>query len=134
MPAPKRSIEAQAQDHTEKAVEVLAEIMADPFEEAKDRIKAADALLDRGHGKPIAVSIQLPNSRRAAQLAQYSDEELIAVIEQAELPRISDSRIAKTSKPKYLPPDVIDAEFVPAGHKSSLPSEPSEPSDEDLLA
>jgi hypothetical protein len=126
MPGPSRPIEFLAQDHTERAVNVLAEIMDDPFEEAKDRIKAADAILDRGHGKPVAVSIALPSGRRAAQLASYSDDDLIAIIEQHELPRIADQR-PKTAKDRLgLVRDAIDAEFVPAGHNA-------DPTDEELL-
>lgn len=111
----KRSIESQAQDHTERAVGVLAEIMDDWAEEAKDRIKAADILLDRGHGKPVAVSIQLPGGRTAAQLAGYTDEDLIAIIEQHQLPRLGQPSQER----------IEDAEFVPAG---------TTPSDEDLLS
>lgn len=128
----KRSIEQQAQDHTERAIAVLAEIIDDPFEESKDRIKAADSLLDRGHGKPIAVSLALPGSRRAAELANYTDEELIAAIEQQPLPRLAALPDSRSRIPSL--PDVIDAEFVPAGHNSGAAKSETVPTDDELLA
>jgi hypothetical protein len=46
-----------ARKHTRAAVETLAEIAADPKAKRKDRIAAAEALLNRGWGRPvIAVS------------------------------------------------------------------------------
>ena len=85
-----RSLDALAREHTERAVEVLADVMNDPFAEPRDKIKAADSMLDRGHGKPLTAVIALPASRRqAAMLAAFTDEELMARIQSSALPRLS---------------------------------------------
>lgn len=78
-----------ARAHTELAIETLAEIMADPWAKDADRIKAADSILDRGHGKPLAATIALPPSKQMLQaIAGMSDEELMGVIRQP-LPRLA---------------------------------------------
>jgi hypothetical protein len=85
-----RSADRLAQEHTETAIETLAEVMRDPFAENKDRIKAAESLLDRGHGKAAQAVIQLPASReQARRLAAMSDDDLLTVIQAHELPRLS---------------------------------------------
>jgi hypothetical protein len=72
-----------------KALDTLEEIMEDPIAEDRDRVRAAEALLDRGYGKAAQAIIAVPASRRqAALLASMSDEALVAVIEKKELPRI----------------------------------------------
>jgi hypothetical protein len=38
--------------HTGEAIEVLASIMNDEGQDARARVAAASAILDRGHGKP----------------------------------------------------------------------------------
>jgi len=54
---PKEVVDA-ARAHTTRAIEVLSEILNDVTAKAKDRISAANALLDRGWGKPVqAVSV-----------------------------------------------------------------------------
>jgi hypothetical protein len=84
-----RAADSLAREHTEKAVEVLAEVMADPFAENKDRIRAAESLLDRGHGKAAQAVIQLPASReQARRLAALSDDELMQIVQNTELPRL----------------------------------------------
>lgn len=84
-----RRLDSLARDHTERAVETIAEIMNDPFAENKDRLKAADSILDRGHGKPLAATIALPGNRaQLAALAAMSDEELMREIQGTELPRL----------------------------------------------
>lgn len=84
-----RSLDAMAREHTETAVKTLADVMVDPFAENRDRIKAANDLLDRGHGKPLVATIALPaNRRQAAQLAAMSDDELMAQIQSTPLPRL----------------------------------------------
>ena len=46
-------LRALAQERTEEALAVLAEIMADKDAPHAARVSAANALLDRGHGKPM---------------------------------------------------------------------------------
>ncbi len=91
------SFRRMAQDHDigelarlrgPKALDVLEEEM-DNATESRDRIRAAEALLDRGYGKASQAIIAVPASRRQAQLlASMSDDALVAVIEQKQLPRI----------------------------------------------
>lgn len=87
-----RSVESLAREYTEDAVLTIAEIMQDKsvFADPKDRLKAAEMLLDRAHGKPTSVSVQLPPNRRAAQrYAQLSDEELMEAIDVDPLPTLA---------------------------------------------
>ncbi|SRR5260221_3030359 len=44
-------VKALAQEHTAEAIRVLAGIMSDDDEPAAARVSAANALLDRAHGK-----------------------------------------------------------------------------------
>lgn len=84
-----KSADSLARSHTEAAIETLAEIMADPWAKDADRIKAADSILDRGHGKPLSATITLPPSKLALQqLAAMTDDELMQVIRQP-LPRLA---------------------------------------------
>lgn len=79
-----------ARQHTERAISTIVEVMDDPFAENKDRLNAANSILDRGHGKPLTATIALPsNTAHRALLAAMSDEELMARISQTELPRLN---------------------------------------------
>ena len=72
-----------------KALEVLEEVMTSGLAEDRDRVRAAEALLDRGYGKAAQAIIAIPASRRQrALLATMSDDQLVAIIEKKELPRI----------------------------------------------
>jgi hypothetical protein len=84
-----KGIDELAREHAPSAIDVLAEEMANAIE-SRDRIRAAEAILDRGYGKPSQAIIQVPaNRRQAAMLAAMSDDSLVAVIEQKQLPRLS---------------------------------------------
>jgi hypothetical protein len=97
-----------ARGHTEDAISTLAEVMNDPFAENKDRVKAADSLLDRGHGKPSQAIIAIPASKRQqALLAAMSNEELMLAVRGAPLPRLS-------------APEPIEATFRPSPAKDPL--------------
>lgn len=88
-----------ARDLAGEAIKVIAEEMRNPLNEAKDRIKAAEALLERGHGKPAQAIIAVPASRRVAEAAAaMTDEDLIALMKATPLPSLA--------------APVIDAEFV----------------------
>lgn len=83
-----------AREHTESAIQVLSEVMNDWLAETKDRIKAAEALLDRGHGKAAQAVIAVPMTRQQQmQLAGMSDADLIAHIQAVPLPRLVDQRV-----------------------------------------
>lgn len=49
------SLKEQAREYTEQALLTLADIMTDEGEPAAARVSAANALLDRGYGKPSTV-------------------------------------------------------------------------------
>lgn len=85
-----RSLDNLAREHTERAVEVVVGILNDPMAEDRDRIKAADTILDRGHGKPLTATIALPATRQqAALLAAMSDDELMQRIQGTPLHRLN---------------------------------------------
>lgn len=90
MTAAKKPADAQARDHTDEAIDVIHSIMIDPFSEAKDRLRAAETLLDRGHGKAVSAVISVPLARRQqTQLAAMTDEELMVHIRETPLPRLA---------------------------------------------
>lgn len=83
-----RSADSLAREHTERAIEVLSEALED--DDAKYRIAAANSLLDRGHGKPLTATIQVPTTRaQALRLASMSDEEIMAAIKSTPLPQLA---------------------------------------------
>ena len=85
-----RKLDSIAREHTERAVETITSIMDNEMNEPRDRLAAAQAILDRGHGKPLTAVIQLPASKReAAALAAFTDEELEQAIEGHVLPRLT---------------------------------------------
>jgi len=88
-----RSADGLAREHTERAIETIANVMNDWTAEDRDRMAAANALLDRAHGKPVNAVIQVPANRAMQrQLAAMSDEELEREMISAPLPRLAQSR------------------------------------------
>jgi len=74
------SADALARQHTERAIEVIAECLEvfDP----RTALAAAIAMLDRGHGKPLTAIIQVPAQRRKQQqLNAISTDDLLEAIE-----------------------------------------------------
>jgi|HubBroStandDraft_1064217.scaffolds.fasta_scaffold127554_2 hypothetical protein len=108
-----KSADTLAREHTETAIAVLAEAMED--DDTSNRIKAANSILDRGHGKPLNATIQIPTSRaQAMRMAQMSDEELLAAIKSSPLPTlaapaISPEEFATASDERAA----LDVEFDP---------------------
>ncbi len=49
----KRDLSDMAKDHAEAALGTLARIMVDEGQPGSARVSAANALLDRGYGKPV---------------------------------------------------------------------------------
>lgn len=87
-----KEISQLAQAKAARAIDVLDDVMENAPRDS-DRIAAANAILDRGYGKPSQAVIQIPpNKRQAALLAAMDDEELIAIIEQKALPKIGGSQ------------------------------------------
>jgi hypothetical protein len=99
-----KSVDALARDHDEEAISVIREIMIDPFSEAKDRIRAAETLLDRGHGKAAQAIIAVPATKKMMQqAAALEDSALLDIIRGEPLPRLSAPQ----------PEPVIEADFEP---------------------
>lgn len=48
-----KEVRSLARQHTESAIQTLAEILTDKDATASARVSAAIAILDRGHGKPL---------------------------------------------------------------------------------
>ena len=85
-----KTADSLAREHTEQAINTLAEVMVDPFAENRERLTAANSLLDRGHGKPNQAIIAVPGNRElAALLAQMSNDELAQIVQQSQLPRLA---------------------------------------------
>ncbi len=84
-----RSLDNLAREYTEDALKTLVDVMGNPEAEYRDRLKAANDILDRGHGKPLSATIALPANRAAAaRLAAMSDEDLMSAIQATPLPRL----------------------------------------------
>lgn len=85
-----KTADSLAREHTEQAINTLAEVMADPLAENRERLTAANSLLDRGHGKPNQAIIAVPGNRQiAALLAGKTDDELMAILNSHQLPRLA---------------------------------------------
>jgi len=127
-----------ARSHTEQAIATLAAIMNNTLSEDKDRIKAADSLLDRGHGKPLAAVIQLPPSKLQLQLlAAAEDDELLEIMRARPLPRLGHDAIdgeftesAPDATPVTLLSEVLAGAATPRAvveaHPDMVPAAPSE--------
>lgn len=48
----REKVRALARKHTKEAVKILEQIMNDPLQAGRTRLAAAEALLDRGYGRP----------------------------------------------------------------------------------
>ena len=83
------SADTLARGYTQKAIDTIAEVMQDGFAEDRDRLNAAKIMLDRGHGVASQATIAIPMNRKAAALlATMSDDDLMAIIRAAPLPRL----------------------------------------------
>ena len=89
---PKRSgrpVDDQARDYDDEVVGVFAEIMRDPFAENRDRLRAAENLVDRGHGKAITPIALNTGKGLRAQLAEMTLDDLYAVVHADPLPSLA---------------------------------------------
>lgn len=88
-PGDKRRADQIARDFTADALSVIVDVMQDPLSDPKERLKAAEMLLERGEGKVAQAIIALPASKKLIELtAAMTDEDLYAVIETQPLPRL----------------------------------------------
>jgi hypothetical protein len=84
-----RSADSIARDHAEEALDVLVEVMRDPLSEPRDRLKAANDLLERGYGKATQAIIAIPATKKLVeQAAAMTDDQLYEVIRAEPLPRL----------------------------------------------
>ncbi len=106
-----RSAENLAREHTSAAIYTIADVMSDPYAENKDRLKAAELLLDRGHGRPTSTVISVPPAKRQREMAaRMTDEQLMEVIEGEVLPsmaQLTDQQLAMAPG-DLSDPDVVD--------------------------
>ena len=119
-----------ARSHTEQAIATLAAIMNNAASEDKDRIKAADSLLDRGHGKPLAAVIQLPPSKMQLQLlAAAGDDELLEIMRAKPLPRLgAPSQDAIDGEfTEVVKPVVLQSQLLATAAQSDEPTPDMEP-------
>ena len=56
----KRALAEKAKDHADDALETLVKIMKDEKESGSVRVNAANAILDRGYGKPFQANVEVP--------------------------------------------------------------------------
>lgn len=85
-----RSADSIARDHADEALNVLVEVMRDPLSEPRDRLRAANDLLERGYGKATQAIIAIPATKKMIeQAAAMSDEALMEIIKADPLPRLS---------------------------------------------
>jgi hypothetical protein len=111
-----------AREHTDTAIATLAAIMNNQLSEDKDRIKAADSLLDRGHGKPLAAVIQLPPSKLQLQLlAAAEDDELLEIMRAKPLPRLGHDAIE--GEFTESPPVVLRSQLIAAALPDEVPDD-----------
>lgn len=85
----RRTADDIARDYTAEALDTIHEIMVEPLAEHRDRLRAAETLLDRGHGRAVSAVIQVPAGKRLqAQLIGMTEEQLYEVIRAQPLPRM----------------------------------------------
>lgn len=109
------SAESLARLHTKEAIGAAVEVLRDRSAFPSDRLKAAALILDRGHGKPTSVTVQIPAKKAAAaQLVGMSDADLMAIIASRQRnPQTEDAQSAQTPNlpARWHGADVVDAEY-----------------------
>lgn len=76
------SADALARLHTAEAVGFQVQLIRGEIEGAKvaDRLRASEAIIERGHGKAVQAVIQVPQrAAMQAKLAALTDDELLAI-------------------------------------------------------
>lgn len=72
--------DALARIHTAEAIGTLRDVMSDAGAKPSERIAAAQAILDRGHGRAVQAVISVPARQAvAARLAAMSDDALLLI-------------------------------------------------------
>lgn len=110
------SAEALARLHTKEAIGTAVEVMRDRGAFPSDRLKAAQLILDRGHGKPTSVTVAVPAKRATTQqLIGMSEADLMAII--ASRQRNAPTEDSTTTQTPGVPArwhghEIVDAEVV----------------------
>ena len=81
-----RDVMTAARERTQDALDTLFAIMKDPKAPAAARVSAAQALLDRGHGKP-AQAIEVNAEPDMTQLSDEDLETLERILRPPDFPR-----------------------------------------------
>lgn len=91
-----KGIAARAREHTDRAIEVLVEGMED--DDRRVRIAAAKELLDRGYGKPLAMTADVTK-----RLDDWSDDDIDAAISalRAAIPAAGDADSGEDKATKH---------------------------------
>jgi hypothetical protein len=108
--------ESLARAHTKEAIGAIMEVLRDKSVFPSERLKAAQLILERGHGKPTSVTVSIPAKRATAQqLINMTEEQLLAII--ASRQRNAPTEDSQTTQTKNVPTrfhgsEVVDAEIV----------------------
>jgi len=101
----RRSADDMARDYTSEALDTIHEIMIEPLAEHRDRLRAAETLLDRGHGRAVSAVINVPAAKKLqAQLVGMTEEQLYEVIRAQPLPKM----LQHVEDAEYVEVDDID--------------------------
>lgn len=77
------NIHEVARSHSAEAIETLLAIMRDVEAPHAARARAAESILDRGHGKPVQASVEALGPPKTE--AEMTDAELLAIIATAKV-------------------------------------------------
>lgn len=104
-------MQSAAREEAPAMIRILKRIAKRSTAKDSDRIAAANAVLDRGHGKPIT-PILAATPQDAMALLNYSDEELLKVVAQPAPPPnplgLTAEQQAALAKIPSIPYEVID--------------------------
>lgn len=114
---------ALARTHSERAIQALADVLDSDFSEPREVIAAANALLDRAHGKPSQAVIMVPgnsNEDMGRRLASMSDADLLIALGEARraraaaLPPIESTAQTMAGTPTAIPQLAPSGGLLPA--------------------
>jgi hypothetical protein len=141
LPTMSAHADALARLHTAEAMGTVVEVMRDKFAKPSEKLKAAEMILDRGHGKAAQAVIAVPARQAlASRMAQLDDSALLAIAAAARQIRMNDGTLPALEAPfGMVPDDVTEAEWkqanppkepdydLPAAQAEEFPSSPKLP-------
>lgn len=119
---------ALAREHTSRAIQALADVLDSDFSEPREVIAAANALLDRAHGKPSQAVIMVPGSTNedmGRKLATMTDAELLIALNEARRARAA--ALPAIESTAHALPEVVsngDSQHCGAANSPELASRP----------